>query len=67
MTTCTEFRIPGTQHYIKRFSMGAGRCQWCGQERRRLYDYRGPTALDYRLNRPTRGFCNRKCYSAFTW
>ena len=50
---------------VKRFSMGPGRCAWDGQPRRRLYDYRGSAMLDYRLNRPTHGFCNKACFCAY--
>jgi hypothetical protein len=60
-----EQRIPGTQHYVKRFRQPSGDCAWCGTTRRTRFDYRGPGALDYRLDRPTHAFCNRQCYSAY--
>ena len=65
MTRYTEQTIPGAQHSVRRYPMGAGRCAWCGQERKRRYDYRGPMALDYRLNRPTHGFYGRGCYASY--
>lgn len=50
---------------LKRFSMEKGMCEWCGQERRRTFDYRGSAALDYRLDRPTKRFCNLECANAY--
>jgi hypothetical protein len=65
MAKCTELSHGDPNHPIKRFNQGAGTCDWCGQTKRTTFDYRSSGALDYRLNRPTRQFCNLECYRQF--
>ena len=50
---------------VKKIYAGSGSCQWCGTVRARTYDFRGPGALDYRLNRPTHKFCTFSCFKAY--
>ena len=60
---CAQYKLLANE--VKRFWRGPGECDWCGQKRRALFDYRAPSMLDYRLDRPDHQFCNQDCWRSF--
>jgi len=64
-------RDPFARGGFQRQYAGKGRCDWCGDQRQRLYRYvwvgddstRGPSILDRHLL--DHAFCNMECFRSY--
>lgn len=60
-------RDPFARGEYVRYSVGAGVCRWCGQQRKRLYEYlwwpddKRPPSRTGRA-----GFCNFRCFEEYS-